>query len=463
MKSKFLLPVLCCLIGTGLFAGATYAGESSVEISDEKDEVTITGEVTDEILAEIKKEVGKTKGLVFELKEIESDEDLEKICAAFPDMKELSIDEPVELTSITPVANLKGLKRFYLNGGTVDDFSPLSGLTGLTSLEIRSNDSENGMMAPDLKWMRKLTNLTDLRIGACSELRNLVSLEGIPSLPELTAATFTGGAPADLTPLQALAGLKSLDLTDTVIADLSPLTGLSALENLSLYGAEVEDFSPLAGCPALKELTIYGTSEADYSTLGKLTQLRNLQGGLTRLDDISWITGMTSLKIYRMFSEKVTDYTPLAKTQIEDLTIWSMKAPVDLMQLSGVASLKKLKLWNVKNASRFEGLASLANLEELILMGMNAKDGTAVDMAFAASLGNLKILTLSGSEISNFDAVAQCAKLEKVEIDSKTTGIDNLAALKKLPNLAALQVPKNRFSEEDLAGFANSNIKILQR
>jgi len=463
MTNRFFLSALFCLAGISLCAGATYAGESSVKISDRKDNVAITGGVTAEILAEIKKEVGETKGLVFRLQKPDSNEDLAKICEAFPDMKELSIDGPVELTSIAPVAKLKDLTRFYLSGGTVADFSPLSDLTGLTNLEVRGNTSKNGMMAPDLKWMGKLTNLTRISIGAGSDLRTLVSFEGIPSLPKLTSAAFTGAAPADLTPLQALSGLKTLDLTGSKIADLTPLAGLPALEKLNLYGATVKDFSPLAECPALKELNVYATKEADYSTLGALAQLMDLQGGLTDLDDISWIPGMTGLKIYRMFAEKVTDYTPLAKTQIEDLTIWNMRAPVDLKQLSGATSLKKLKLWSVKNTSGFEGLASLANLEDLTLTGMNAKDGTAVDMAFAGSLGNLKILTLSGSEVSNFDAVAHCAKLEKVEIDSKTTGIDSLEALKKLPNLATLQVPKGAFTQEQLAGFANPNIKITER
>jgi len=360
------------------------------------------------------------------------------------------------------VAKLKSLTSFVLVGGTVDNFSPLSNLTKLTNLEIRGNDVENGMMAPDLKWMSKLTSLTGLIIGASNELRNLVSLEGIPSLPKLTAATFSSASPEDLAPLLALSGLKKLDLTDSEIADLTPLSGLLKLEELNLFGVTVEDFSPLAECPALKILNVYSTNESDYSTLGKLTQVQSLQSGMTALDDISWIPEMTGLKKLQVFSERIKDYTPLAKTQLEDLEIWKMKVPADLNQISDVVSLKKLKLWSLKVAGGFEGLASLVNLEELILNDMNAKDGTAVDMDFVKSLANLKILELKNSELSNFDTVANCVKLEKVEI-GKTTGIDNLEALKKLPNLIMLQVPKGVFSEEQLTGYANPKIKITQR
>ena len=461
MPEKFVLTVFSCLIGISLCAGAAYAAPG-VKISDKKDRVTIGSAVTAEMLAEIKQGVGDAKDLKFTFERTGSDEDFAKICAAFPGITELNLDGPQALTTIAPVAQLKGLTRFALSGGIVSDFSPLSDLTGLRSLQIRGNNSKNGMMAPDLKWMSKLTNLTSLTIGGPSDLRTLVSFEGIPSLPKLTSATFVGAAPADLTPLQALSGLTKLELTGCIIADLAPLAKLAELKDLSLYGATVKDFSPLANCPKLQTLMYYATKGSDYSTLGKLTQVQELKGGLTELADISWVANLPNLRKFDVFSEKVTDYTPLAKAKVEDLQIWSMKAPADLKQLSGAVSLKRLKLWSLKNASGFEGLSSLVNLEELILMSMNAKDGTAVDLAFVKSLVNLKKLEMPSSEIRNFDAVAGCAKLETVEIGKDTTGITSLAALKKLPNLKTVSVAKGMFPDAELAGFA-ATVKITQR
>ena len=460
MAKGLLFAAFYCLIGISLCAGGALAAPS-VKISDRKDNVIIQEAVTDEILAEIKKSVGDKKDLAFTLQKAGSIEDLTKLCEAFPGMVKLSIDGPKELTSIAPVAKLKSLKHFSLRGGTVADFSPLSDLTGLDNLQVDGNNVKNGMMAPDLKWMSKLTNLTRLDIGAPSALRTLVSFEGIPAAAKLTSTRFSGGAPADLTPLQALSSLKKLDLVGSKIADLTPLTGLPKLEELSLYGVEVKDFSPLAGCPKLKFVMYYATKDADYSTLGKLAQVQELKGGLTDLADISWVVNLPNLRKFDVFAEKVTDYTPLAKTKVEDFQIWKMKNPADLKMLSGVASLKKLKLWNQKIAGGFEGLGSLVNLEELILHQMSAKDGTPVDMAFAKSLVNLKKLEINDSEISHFDAVAACAKLESVSI-AKATGITSLAALKKLPNLKAVTVSKGMFPDAELAGFA-ATVKVNQR
>ena len=459
MSRKWMLMGMCCLIATGLFASAAFAAPS-VKVADGR--VTIQEAVTDEIVAEAKKGLGDSKNIDISFSKFGTNEDLAKICAAFPNMKGLTIDGPKDLTDITPLANMKDLASLIIRGGNVANFGPLSELTGLSHLRISSTGQENGMLSPDLKWMSKLSNLSTLEIGAPRELGTLVSFEGIPAAPKLSSAAFKGGKPADLTPLQALSKLKSLDLTGSTIADLTPLTGIPLLEKLSLYGVDVRDFSPLAGCKALKELVYYATKDSDYSTLGKVTQVQLLQGGLTKLDDIAWIVNLGKLKKYSLFAEPVADYSPLAKTPVEDLQIWKMNIPAKLDQLSGVVTVKKLKLWDLKVEGSFDGLGTLVNVEELILDGMNAKDGSPADLAFVKSFAKLKVLTINKSEISNFDAVANCAALEKVVL-YQPTGIESLAALKGLPNLKELQVPKDKFPADQLTGFANPNIKIAQR
>ncbi|MDR2586623.1 MAG: hypothetical protein LBC84_10485 [Prevotellaceae bacterium] len=454
-QNKFIAAIFTFVLFT--FTINSLLAQPSVKISGNR--VTIQEGVTNEIIAEINK--SGAKEIAFTLQKFNSNDDLAKICKTYPNMKELEISAGEQLTSIAPVAQLTTLTRFRLSGNSVTDFSPLSGLTGLTSLSIESSSVQN------LKWMSKLTKLTSLRIEGNNFMSGgtkFVSLEGIPSLPELTKATFSSAKPESLEPLKALSGLKELELRNVVIKDLTPLKQLAKLGKLSLYGSTVKDFSPLAECPALKELEYYATEDADYSTLGKLTKIEILDGGLTKLNNISWTTSLPNLRKLQVFAEYIADYSPLAKTKLEDLTIWSMRTPPDLKQLSGAVSLKRLKLWSTKIAGGFEGLASLLNLEELILDGMNAKDGAAVDMAFVKKLVNLKKLTLNNAEITgNFNDLANCAKLESVQIDSRTKGIANLDALKKLPNLTSLQVPKGMFTEAQLQGFANPKINIRER
>lgn len=404
MKRKILISILCCLL-LALGAGLAQAAPS-VKISGNN--ITIEEGVTDSILAEIK--AAGVKNPNFALKKISSTEDLAKICSQYPDMTELNLEGTKDLTSIEPLAGLKKLKQIVFVSKTVADLSPLSGLTAMEGVEIRADS-----MGPDLKWMSGMKNLRRIRISAG---RSLVSFEGIPSLPGLRMINFQNAAPADLTPLQALPELISIDLQGAIVPDMTPLAALSKLQQLSLYGAVVKDFSPLAKCPALRDLNYYATKEADYSTLGKLTQVETLKGGMTKLSDISWIAGLTNLKSFRMFSEDVTDYSPLAKVQLEELTIWDMKNPVgDLSFLSKMTSLKTLKLWTLEGVSNLGVLKNLTNLETLEMTKINTKGGEAIP----------------------------------------------LDVIKKLPNLKEFVVTKGVFTDDKLTGFANPKLRISQR
>ncbi|MDL2313527.1 hypothetical protein LJC36_00935 [Desulfovibrio sp. OttesenSCG-928-C14] len=264
-----------------------------------------------------------------------------------------------------------------------------------------------------------------------------------------------------------------------------------------------------AGCSKLRKVEYYAVKGADFSTLGKLTQVQELVGGLTDLNDISWIAELPNLKKFSMFAEGVTDYTPLAKAKVEDLQIWKMKNPVDLTQLSGATSLTKLKLWILTDATGFEGLGSLVNLKELIFDGVNEKNGS-VDLAFAKSLANLETLTLkrgvflnsdsfgsltklkklscsdanirgdipfdltflaktislenldiSNSTVRNFDAVAGSEKLKQATL-VKTSGVTSLGSLKKLPSLKGVVLSKGAFPDTEISGFGEK-VKITQR
>ena len=325
-KQRAALSVAVMILIGLLFSAGSMQAQPSVKI--DKGRVTIKEGVTNDIMTEIKKAVGDQKDLDFTLEKIKSNDDIAKVCTAYPEMKSLDIRAEKEVNSIAPVAKLKSITKFRMSGGSVTDLKPLSGLTGLTSLYIQSD----GLV--DLKWMSSLTNLSTLELhGSKSKGSNFVSLEGIPAMPKLKSLHIQEAAPKSLDPLKVLAPtLTSLTLFWCEISDLTPLKGLSKLEKLSLYGSVVKDFSPLAGCPALKELNFYATKDSDYSTLGKITQLEVLDGGLTDLNDISWITTLTKLKKYRMFAESVKDYSPLAKLkQLEELKIWSMKVkPIDL-------------------------------------------------------------------------------------------------------------------------------------
>ena len=490
-----LIVMLLSFVSSTVYAAPTVKRSKDVFIIEEA--------VNDDILAKIKAEMGQVdqQYLSFALKKITND-DLAKLCAAYPGIDGLTIENSKDLTSIAPVAGLKGLRGIKLGDTKVADLSPLAGLTEMQVLELSGKE-----LGPDLKWMSGMTKLTNIGISAG---KALVSFEGIPQLPKLQRIKLNSAAPADLTPLLALPALTSIDFNGCTIKDLSPLAKLPNLTDLNLYGVTVSDFGPLSEAPHLKKLTYYATKGADYSTLGKLTQIENLQGGLSNLADIAWVADLQKLKEFRVFAENIEDYTPLAKTNVEKFTIWSMKKPTNLTQLSDVVSLKYLKLWGLKDTTGFEGLATLVNLEEFIIDDVNQKEGSvdlsfikgltkvktlslrgatltnvdglvslsalkkldakelnaregdpALDLSFVGKLGALESLDLGKSHVSAFEAVTDAKALTSVNL-AGVSGITSLAPLKALPKLKNLTVSKDVFPAAELSGFAET-VTINQR
>jgi|GEM_PF-509549 len=488
-KRALLTACLIALLTPGLSLAAPSAKLSS-------DGFTIKGGLSDEIMAQINKEKGQIKSgnLAFRLESVK-DDDLKKLCAAYPEMTGLTIGRSKEITTLAPIAGLKELRRLQLEEITATDFAAhIQPSPEMLNLRLRL-----AINSPDMKWMSAMTKLTDLDITVSKE-GGVTSLEGLPSLPGLTSVTLMGSGlkPTDLAPLAAtMPNLKKLDMTAATLPDLTPLASLSRLEDLKLYGATLKDFSPLAACPSLKKLMYYAVKDADFSTLGTLTQVVELKGGLTKLNDISWVTKLPNLKIFDLFAEDVTDYSPLIQTNIEEFQIWQMNKPVgDLGFLGEMKSLRKLTLWMINDVRNFAALSSLSGLKELYIREVNFKSGDLVDLGFLSGMTSLEKLELSKIKQTNFEAIASakavgalrladidkfdCGPLgklpalknldffkveaENLEGLAASTTLESIAArdminltsldpFKKIPNLKRLSGVKGKFPEDQLSSF----------
>ncbi len=432
---KFAPIVMSLLTAAILYAPAALAAPtatlsgSSVQVKEAVDDNAIS------VITAAKAKL--QKGLAVSLEKI-SDADLAKLCEAFPDIVELRLSSNKQLTSIAPVAKLTKLKAFSASSlDGVKDFSPLAGLTELTKIDVSSEG-----MTGDLKWMSGLTKLSSVNIGA----KNLTSFEGIPSLPALKAASFHHATPADLTPLVAsLPNLTSLHLNYCTLNDLAPLAKLANLDYLSLYGATVADFSPLAQSPKLKRLTYYAVKSENFASLGALKQVSELDGGLTKLADISWVAELPNLKTFDVFAEHVTDYSPLTKTNVENFTIWNMRTPAgDLGVIGQMPMLKKLNLWSVEGATNSIGLASLANLESFtITTDFNKKGGEAFDLAATAGWNKVRDISIEGADLINADKIGALPELVQVKLSKVNqrsgTAVD-VSGFAKAPKLGLISI-----------------------
>lgn len=496
------------LLFTTSFAQAAQQKDPKAEVRS--NDITIQYGYNDDIQKSIEDAAAKipAEKLNLSIRDV-TQEEFEKILQKYPNMNRIYINS-AKITSIELLKNITNLKDVYIDADGVEDFSPLAELTNINRLTVKSKKLNN------VKWMSKLTNLISASINASS---NLTSIEGIPQALGLKGISFENASISDLTPVNVLTNLEKIELRYCTLTDLSALANNKKLNDVNMYGAIIEDFSSLEGVTTLKRIQYYATKptsrdkSVDYQSIGKLKSLEIIDGGLTNLDNINFVTELPNLKKFDVFAENVTDYTPLAKTNIEEFKIWNMKKPIDLSQLKdfksvkkltidgchsnapitnfnalsnlsdlnslkitalgncntqldlsfakeGLSKLEKLDLSRDDDVVGTEGLSGLTNLEQLTIYEVNK--GKTFDAGFLGKLSNLKDLRFSKVNVTNFDAVSGCIGLKYVDI-SQADGITSIEPLKKLPNLLSLSVKKGVFKKEDLTGFANDKIKISEK
>ncbi len=450
MNKKFLKLTLLAVAFAFILSGVAMA-EPKVEKSSSS--VIFYEAVTPEFIEQAKQLAGNK--LSFTIGKCKN-EDLAALAKAFPGMTKLNMENNEGITDLSPLAGLTALTYLRIYKAEAADLSPIAELVNLTSINIDSVSFKN----EDLEWMRNLTKLGNIYISGANSVK---SFEGLPSLPNLTNIILRGAAPEDLTPLvTALPGLTKIDFMSSSIKDLAPLSKLAKLKDLDIYGVKVKDFTPLAECKNLKKLNFYATEGADYSTLATLKQCEELKGGLTAMDSIAWMNDMPNLKITRIFAEKVKDYSPISKTKLTELTIWSMKEPVgDLGFLKPVTTLTKLAIHGNNDVANFAAIGALTELTELNLNNVNEKSGSPVDLSFCANLSKLETLNINSTKVTNFKDVAGLKGLKKIEMQ-KVSGIDSLEPLKVLSNLNSIYVSKGVFTPEQLKVLPET-VKISER
>ncbi len=272
------------------------------------------------------------------------------------------------LTDLSGLANMSKVRELSISVGNVQDFSPLSGMTGLQSLSISGDYYINS-----LDFLKGMTQLQNLNIYTSGEIRvtDLTALSGLTNLTSLGVDT-TGLT--SLHGLENLTKLQELNLSGTYASypDLDPLANLTQLQTLRLpsYDADYDDFKSfnidaLANLKNLQDLQISGTPDS-------LEGLR----GLTNLQTLN-INGASG------YAGPALDLSPLGTlTSLTDLQISNFRAlNNDLTALGNLTSLRDLWVSVGSYQEKVRSIAPLGNLTNLTQLSVyNTVDGIDTSM-----------------------------------------------------------------------------------
>lgn len=242
--------------------------------------------------------------------------------------------------------------------------------------------------------------------------RGISDLTGIDQLIGLQTLELQKNTITDIGPLSGLPNLHRLWLFENAIADIGPLAGMVNLRVLHLGGNAITTIGDLAGLVELTDLSLWWNLIADFGPLASLIGLQYLDLEDTGIADISALAGLTGLRTLYLGHNFITDIGPLRDlTNLEKLDLAGNRGIGDIGVLAFLTRLERLYIDWIGTAD----ISPLAKLVELVSLDLGHNG--IVDIDALAGLTALERLLLDDNQIEDIDALAGLTALTRLDLD----------------------------------------------
>lgn len=255
-----------------------------------------------------------------------------------------------------------------------------------------------------------------------------------------------------------------------------PFTNIKSLKKLRLY-PDYSNYDFLSEMDWLEEVYVE-TSGEDSKKLGKIFSCTSITG--LKLEDVENLAGiekLTNLKELEIYSDNVSDFTPLSKLKnLESLHVTSRGTAKNIDSITSLKKLKTLSLSSMDDED-LSFIGNMTNLKELDLYYVNSSfkksigrltglkslslneidSGYSYDTSFLPKLTSLESIHLFGNRI-DITGISKLKKLKSVSI--WLCKFSDLSELKKCTALEELVIYNNQ-SSFDINWIAGTNIKSL--
>ena len=176
--------------------------------------------------------------------------------------------------------------------------APNSNISDLTGLELATN----------LTWLHLGYDAT---VGFPRNSNNISDFSPLSNLIRLRTLDLADTGISDIALLSNLTSLEILNLGSNDLSDVSALSNLTSLRFLYLFNNDLSDVSALSNLTSLERLILSGNDISNIARLSNLTSLRLLNLGSNDISDISALSGWTSLDYLFLYNNNITDLSPL--------------------------------------------------------------------------------------------------------------------------------------------------------
>lgn len=340
--------------------------------------------------------------------------------------------------NLSGIERLTGLRALSLTRTSVAEWRPLASLRSLRTLEL------DGVPNLDLEAVGALTQLEDLTLYDIGS----ASLEPLHRMNMLRRLKLGKGAFVDLNALADLPRLTHLELWYPEESfTFTPVAQLTNLTSITLYGRGPRDIRPLTQLPSLRSLDMQNQWIENYGAIARMAPLRHLRLFIDEYAqprvDLSFIGSMTQLEDLALGPPPDSGMRMAWLRNLRNLrSLYLVLEPevADIEALQALTALRTLQIFypsDTRPRVNLSGLASLVDLQKLVLHGVDARDYSPL-----ARLGRLEILDLAYSNVRDVSFVQGLSQLQRLDLGH--TEVASLSPLETLPNLTWLSVVGTR-------------------
>lgn len=392
--------------------------------------------------------------------------------------------EDIRLTELAEIINPEQLTSLSYECGIFNDnLIGIDSFTNLNELSIQGYYSFE-----DISPVSELKNLKKLSITYGDEITSFAALY---EMPQLTSLSIESNSLRDIGFLSSMAELEELSLSNTELMDISILsecadtvTKLHLIDNYY-----VEDYSVISDFTHLTDLSLSATLYDDYGILPELGNMPNLKSlylsGYSNVSNLADATGLEELMLNGYYGD---DLSPLAAlTSLKHLTFRNVSCEVSeiepIRQLTALEEIRLESTYIWGNAEWFLNLPALKSfyadeycafgfdtetleinesLESLSLNGTSLRalengkwdysvyDENEISLDehtdIFANYPNLKTLSLHSNTLSDISFAETLTSLQVLDITDNY--VTSLAPLSELPELHTVICPTNPIADD---------------
>lgn len=195
------------------------------------------------------------------------------------------------------------------NGLKLEGTLPMSEIENFNdSMAIVKGQKKAIMGSEFYRFLDQIVNSSTLNISGKKEITDLTVINRLSSLKSIN---ISGTGVSDLMPLRNMNKLEILDISNTSVTSLEPLRYCILINQLKMRNVKVDDLSVITSFPGLTILDAGNTGISTLEDLEELTGIIDLRINNTRVNDLTPVSALVNLEMLNISSTGIDNIEPL--------------------------------------------------------------------------------------------------------------------------------------------------------